>query len=261
MTTDIHVHLPGPLRGAASAEELVPAAQDMLEAGRSVGIDKQVILGLASAPENHLALRDLVAEFPGELYPFMSGSGLDPGCPAMLEKCVKEYGFKGVKIHQSLPEFPLTALGTCHGIYTKAAELGVPVLAHSWHQEEGLETVLPAMHTGYFPMAILQELGRRHPKTVFIFAHAGGMWVKAFQAARPYPNICFDVSGFDPERGIVEKAVEVLGPERVLFGSDAPGRSYAAQLAKVQHARISDSDKRLILGENAARLLHLRRVP
>jgi len=36
-----------------------------------------------------------------------------------------------------------------------------------------------------------------------------------------------------------------------------PGRSYAAQLAKVQAADISAHDKTLILGENAAALLGL----
>ena len=77
-------------------------------------------------------------------------------------------------------------------------------------------------------------------------------------AVKPYPNLYLDMSGFDPERGIVEKAVEVLGAERVLFGSDAPGRSYAAQLAKVQYADISEDDKALVLGGNAARLLDLR---
>jgi predicted TIM-barrel fold metal-dependent hydrolase len=66
------------------------------------------------------------------------------------------------------------------------------------------------------------------------------------------------VCGFDPERGIVEKAVEVLGAERVYYGSDAPGRNYAAQLAKVRYADISDRDKALILGGNAARLLGWR---
>jgi hypothetical protein len=85
------------------------------------------------------------------------------------------------------------------------------------------------------------------------------MWDKAIQAVKPYPNLYLDVSGFDPERGIVEKAVAVLGAGRVLFGSDAPGRSYAAQLAKVRYADIGEDERALILGGNAARLLEVTR--
>ena len=106
-------------------------------------------------------------------------------------------------------------------------------------------------------VAYLAELGKRYPDTTFILAHSGHMWVKSFQAAKPYPNLYFDVSGFDPERGVVERAVEYLGAERILWGSDAPGRNYAAQLAKVQYADISERDKELILGGNAIRLLGL----
>ena len=114
------------------------------------------------------------------------------------------------------------------------------------------------MVSSTIPAPMIEELGKRYPGTTFILAHAGGMWIKAFQAAAPYPNVHFGVSGFDPERGIMETAVEMLGAGRVLFGSDVPGRSYAAQLAKVMCADISEEDRRLVLGENAATLLHLR---
>jgi predicted TIM-barrel fold metal-dependent hydrolase len=50
-------------------------------------------------------------------------------------------------------------------------------------------------------------------------------------------------------------AVRELGAERVIFGSDVVGRSFASQLAKVEGATISDSDKELILGGNLRRLL------
>jgi predicted TIM-barrel fold metal-dependent hydrolase len=50
-------------------------------------------------------------------------------------------------------------------------------------------------------------------------------------------------------------AVRELGAERVLYGSDAPGRSFASQLAKVHGADIPEDAKRLILGENLKRLL------
>jgi predicted TIM-barrel fold metal-dependent hydrolase len=41
----------------------------------------------------------------------------------------------------------------------------------------------------------------------------------------------------------------------VLYGSDAPGRSFASQLAKVYGADLGEDAKRLILGENLKRLL------
>jgi predicted TIM-barrel fold metal-dependent hydrolase len=53
----------------------------------------------------------------------------------------------------------------------------------------------------------------------------------------------------------VETAVRELGAERVIYGSDAGGRSFASQLAKVMGAEISDAAKRLILGENLRQLL------
>jgi predicted TIM-barrel fold metal-dependent hydrolase len=228
----------------------------MLDASHRAGIDKQVILGLSK--DNEIA-KKLVDMFPDELVGFIRGMCTDPDTPAILEKFVKEYGFKGVKIHTE-PNWPLRGLLAGHPIFLKAAELGVPVLIHSWHEEEGLtqeaRNIIGEEHV--FPVSIIAELGKRYSNTQFIFAHAGGMWMKAFEAAKPYRNLYFDTSGFDPERGIVEKAVEVLGPERILFGSDAPGRNYMAQLAKVQYADISERDKRLILGENAVNLLRLR---
>jgi predicted TIM-barrel fold metal-dependent hydrolase len=228
----------------------------MVETGCRAGIDRQVILGLESGAEANEALRRLVSRFPDRLDAFMRGSFIDPESPGLLEKCVREFGFKGLKLHED-PRFPLTGLLGGHALFQKAAELGVPVVIHSWHEEEGLTGVLPTIHSGYFPMSLLRELGKIHPNTTFIFAHAGGMWVKAFQAARPFPNICFDLSGFDPERGVVEQAVDVLGAERIFWGSDVPGRNYAAQLAKVRYADICDRDKSLILGDNAVKLLNL----
>jgi predicted TIM-barrel fold metal-dependent hydrolase len=50
-------------------------------------------------------------------------------------------------------------------------------------------------------------------------------------------------------------AVRELGAERVLYGSDVGGRSFASQLAKVLGADIPDDAKGLILGGSIRRLL------
>ena len=64
-----------------------------------------------------------------------------------------------------------------------------------------------------------------------------------------------EVSGSFPTDGFVEMAVREGGANRVIFGSDLPGRSLASQLAKVMGADISDADKELILGGNLRRLV------
>jgi predicted TIM-barrel fold metal-dependent hydrolase len=50
-------------------------------------------------------------------------------------------------------------------------------------------------------------------------------------------------------------AVRELGAERVIYGSDAGGRSFASQLGKVLGAQIPDAAKQLILSGNLKRLM------
>src|SRR5207245_6967618 len=101
----------------------------------------------------------------------------------------------------------------------------------------------------------LAELARRHPKVPLICGHTGASWEAGIRAIRDCKNVSVELSGFDPTAGVTEMAVRELGAERVLFGSDAGGRSFASQLGKVFGADIPDSAKRLILGENLRRLL------
>ena len=228
----------------------------MIEAGRRAGIDKQVLLGRCDPTCNPIT-RKLIEMYPDELIGFVWGTAVDPRSPAVLETYVKKYGFKGAKLLGE-KDWPLNGVLGCYPLFLKAAELGVPVMMHATHEEEGLtHKIHKELSSVHFHARLMSELGKSYPDTTFIFAHCGHMWDKSFQAAKPYPNLYFDVSGFDPERGVVEKAVEYLGAERILWGSDAPGRNYAAQLAKVQYADISERDKELVLSGNAIRLLRL----
>jgi predicted TIM-barrel fold metal-dependent hydrolase len=230
----------------------------MLDAGRRAGIDVQVLFGWGDVGSGcNEVVRDLVARSSDRAIGFVRGWCTDPDSAATVERYVVEHGFKGIKIHNE-SGWPLKGLMGGHALYQVAARLGVPVLIHGFHEEEGLSAdTHDELGVGHYPVRLMAELGERYPDTSFIFAHAGMMWVKAIQAVRPYPNLYLDVSGFDPERGVVESAVEALGAERVLYGSDAPGRNYAAQLAKVQYADIGAREKALVLGGNAARLLGL----
>ena len=101
----------------------------------------------------------------------------------------------------------------------------------------------------------LAELARRHPQATLIDAHTGGDWERGIRAIRATKNVSTCVAGFDPTAGCVEMAVRELGAERVLYGSDVAGRSFASQLGKVTGAEISEAARKLILGENLRRML------
>src|SRR5262245_56248052 len=101
----------------------------------------------------------------------------------------------------------------------------------------------------------LAALAARHPHAKLICGHAGGDWEQGIRAVRAHPNVSVDLGGGDPVAGVTEMAVRELGAERVLYGSDAGGRSFASQLGKVLGAAIPESAKRLVLGENLKRLL------
>ncbi len=57
--------------------------------------------------------------------------------------------------------------------------------------------------------------------------------------------------------GPLERAVGILGAERVLFGVDFWFWDPAAGLARVRDADIPEQARRLILGENARSLLRV----
>ena len=133
-------------------------------------------------------------------------------------------------------------------IVERAVELGLPILQHTWLKATGN---LPRESTP----DDMAALAARHPKAKLIFGHTGGDWEYGIMAVRPYANVYADLAGGAPTAGLTELAVAELGPERVLYGSDAPGRSFASQIAKVHGAHIPQQAKDLILGRNMERLL------
>ncbi len=161
-----------------------------------------------------------------------------------LNRCVRDGPMVGVKLwvaqHCNTPELD--------PIINRATELKAVVFQHTWLKITGN---LPGEST---PME-LAELAARHPHATLICGHSGGDWEIGLRAIRPRKNIYTDLGGGDPTAGFTEMAVRELGVERILYGSDVGGRSFASQLAKVLGAEIPESAKRLILGENLKRLL------
>ena len=104
-------------------------------------------------------------------------------------------------------------------------------------------------------------MARAVPESTLIAAHSNGNWRKLITKASAVPdNIFFDISGGYPERTMVRKLVDCFGSKRILYGSDAPGRSFGSQLSKVFSAGLSDCEINDVLYENARKIFALPEV-
>ncbi|MEP6667810.1 MAG: amidohydrolase family protein [Chthoniobacter sp.] len=163
---------------------------------------------------------------------------------AELDRCVKDGPMVGVKLwvaqHCNTPEVDR--------LVERAHELQALVFQHTWLK-------VMANYPGESTPLDFAELAQRHSGMPLVCGHTGGDWEQGIRAIAPLKNTFADLAGSDPVAGYTEMAVRELGAGRVLYGSDASGRSFASQLAKVHGADIPAEAKKLIFGENLIRLL------
>ena len=167
-------------------------------------------------------------------------------CIDELNRCM-EAGMRGVKFWvAALCNEPIV-----FPIIERAIELDVPVLQHAWkHTDKSLKRESEPAH--------IADLAGRYPQVKLIMAHAPAAWQYAIKMVRPYDNVVVDTSGANATQGFMEMALHELGAERIVFGSDVPkARGFASQLAKVDGVKMSKTARRLILAENARKLLKL----
>jgi predicted TIM-barrel fold metal-dependent hydrolase len=121
----------------------------------------------------------------------------------------------------------------------------------------GLGMVLH-LHAGTEEMARLAEA---YPQARFVIAHIGDSaprCAERIEMVASHPNVHLDISGAGSERvGILELAVQRIGPERVLFGSDFTINDPGMVIARVQRASLSAAEREKVLHENVERLLSL----
>ncbi|MFN0103316.1 MAG: amidohydrolase family protein [Bryobacteraceae bacterium] len=246
---DIHCHL-GSVPGATPEERM----EVLVLCADRLGIERLILSqGYSSAlhpaadqlrEENDRVMR-AVRRFPDRAYGsvYLSPSFLDFSLRE-FDRCVRDGPMIGVGELEADKRCNAPELDA---IVERAIAMKAPILQHTWMKAEGNEPGESTPHD-------LVELAKRHPEANFICAHTGGDWERGIRIIRESKNILAEIAGFDPTSGVVEMAVRELGAERVVYGSDVGGRSFASQLAKVTGADITEAEKELVLGGNLRRL-------
>jgi len=166
---------------------------------------------------------------------------------AEIERCIGGLGFRGLKL-----EISNNARHPCmKPLMRAAAHWGVPVLQHTWSMTHIRQRHL---HSDPEDTALL---ARRFPDVQVIMAHLTGCGYRGVLEAKGIDNLVVDTSGGYPESGILDYALEHLGADHIVYGSDLPIRETSVTLHRVLATRMSDAEREKILYSNAARLLNL----
>lgn len=204
-------------------------------------------IAIYAQPDN-AAVAALVAQHPERFASWIFlNPAADPHVLDTLERWRAEPGMIGVKLH---PHWHDWELARCWPLLARCEELGLPVL----------------IHFGFGARGDFRELCERFPRLVVIAAHAGFPFFQAlWRHADRCPNLFIDLSSPYLSERLVRAAVQRMGPERCLYGTDSPygfheedgSYDYREILGWVERLDVSHAERERILGGRFAELLRL----
>jgi predicted TIM-barrel fold metal-dependent hydrolase len=163
-----------------------------------------------------------------------------------IDMRVKQQGWKMIKLHPYLQGFPIDS-EVAFPIFEKARELKIPVQVHTCSSF----TNTPGQ------VAIAAEL---FPEVTILMSHMGmpDLVEQALIAAKLRPNIVLETA-LQVIPAMTKEAVRLIGPERVVFGSDSPYLSLGIGLSLIEEAGLTEAEKDWVLGKSMHAILE--RVP
>ena len=176
---------------------------------------------------------------------------MNGGGAAELRSLV-EQGCRAVRLYPLLHAYRLYD-PFAHETCAAAAELAIPVIV----------CTRPMMNFRFatVPIEEVGELARRHPKTQFILS--GPNYLTEARAAvlvmQQNANVAIEITCMQGLNAL-QRTVEAVGADRVLFGTGVPLHYPACNVAKLVHANLSEAIREAVGGGNALRLLGISRA-
>jgi predicted TIM-barrel fold metal-dependent hydrolase len=246
---DCHIHPPVDAASDLSWYDPVPSREAFVAELRACGIHRacgSVIRGgevdsfapVAQMNRDALKFRDQFPDF------YLAAIHVDPRFPDESCREIEHYHQRGVRwigelvgYHMGYTEYLLPG---SEPVYDLAQSLGLPVNFHCDNLAE-----IARMCTAF-------------PRLPFILAHPHDTRDEAIERlalVASYKNLCMDLAGSGVmRRGLIRRAIDVCGVEKILMGTDAPICNPAMYVHCVLAERLTDAERAAVLGGNYRRL-------
>ncbi len=241
MLIDMHTHL---WRGQEERNKKMFA-----DIRRRYSVSRILVSSLAgfdSDADEISVLNDMTLAYMREEPDFVSGyCYLNPRNPNTLEELNRrlDQGMVGVKLW--VATFCDDAL--VFPIVETCIRRSIPILIHTFHKSDGQ---LPFESLGENVAA----LARRYPQAKLIMAHMGANVFRELPPIRGCKNVWADFSDSLAHADDLPYALELLGADRILFGTDAPLVGFQVSYGQLLEAKLTDGEYQAIAWRNSQNL-------
>lgn len=217
----------------------------------SQGVSNSVVMPNVSSK---ISCSDLNAKFLGEFYsleeymrskffPFLL---IDPDDRETIKQ-IENYDVCGLKVHPSILQMNIYS-HKWESFFEVAERRGIPILVHC-----GRNLISHISH--------LIRAANKYSNNIFIAAHLGGnasdLVSEAIDLVKEskLSNLYLDTSSVKLPY-LIEKAVDILGPDKIIFGSDEPYSDLRISLYCLELTGVPYKEK--IMFDNIKKILEMR---